>query len=259
MVSELVSADAIDPRAIPVLSVMSGAFSLCVKGAAPEVRPPGVPAPDLPNFFGASRSDEDWLRSAGDDAMRPTVDDFLVLGATAIHTRQHFAEQYTVEQYFGPDLGPSENGVFQYLTLLPRVVVADRVLVTDDEEGPGALVQPEPVMAGSVDLNSVMFCPLIALRLGWQPDPNNAFTTLNERNEIVAKTLTWRDGGERRSDVDSEVHRHGYAVLVRKDQSEKIKPYLAKKYVACAWRAIQKGVNSDATVRSCSRILAGPV
>jgi hypothetical protein len=126
------------------------------------------------------------------------------------------------------------------LRKLPRVIVGDRTIARDKERAAGAVVHPEPTLTDSVNFYQVMLCPKVAIELGWRPDSSNLFTYRNGKGDVMARTLHWRDGGERILEWDDSIHRYGYILLVRADQADRIRPYLSCAIGSRAWRTVQK-------------------
>lgn len=252
LVGELFAADAIDPRAIPVILLRAAAFSRCISTLPPAPRPQGVPAPGIVDIH-ASSANTEWVAQADEDAVKPTVAGNVVLAATAIHVRRNFRDEWIVEQYFGPDTCRAEEDLFRQLRRLPRVVVADGAVPMYEGFAPGAVVHPEPVMVGSVDLHMVMLCPRVAAALGWRPDPRHAFTYFDKSDQVVARTIYWRDGGERSRESDADVFRYGFVLVAREDEAERIRPYLSKAQVSRAWRRTQRNGSEGRSAACGSR------
>jgi hypothetical protein len=249
VVGELVAADSIDLSAVPIIAIESGAYSPIIPTRPPLTRPVGIRSVNLPEVF-ASHDDQQWLDSVDDDLVRPQVEGFHVVAATAIHKRGFRDRNWRTEQYFGPSSEAESGDLSERIRHLPEGFVTDHVNLRSRHVSPGAIVHPRAIIAGSIGKNTLMLCPLIADKVGWRSDPNDAFTFLDREGHIVAYTLYWRDGGIPSRDVDSSIHRHGCAVLVRSDQLAHLTPYLAKDYEVRAWRRFQKSEDDDSMTRS---------
>jgi hypothetical protein len=114
-------------------------------------------------------------------------------------------------------------------------------------------------MAGSIDLNELMMCPLVAAELGWNSDPNDALTFTDKNDEPVAFTQYWRDGGFASRETDTSIRREGYMVLVRADHLSQLSQYFTGNYEVRAWRRFQKFENDDSMFRSDHRQESPPV
>jgi hypothetical protein len=125
------------------------------------------------------------------------------------------------------------------LRQLPHVIVGDETMAQYTGCPPGAVVHPQHTLADSVGFYQIMLCPRVASELGWRSDSRNLFVYRDRNGEVMAKTVYWRDGGERSREWDDTVHRYGYMLLVRRDQAERIRPYLSCP-AARAWRTVQK-------------------
>jgi hypothetical protein len=235
VIGELEQADAIDPRAIQHILVRSGGFSSGVPTLPPIPRHIGVPAPNIPDNLRLKRGDA-WFGAAETDAIRPLVEDQVVLAATAIHERSRFRDALVVQQYFGPVGAECGDSLFDQLQYLPRVVVGDRTMPQYEDLAQGAVVWPRPTIADSVELYQIMLCPRVADQLGWHANNRNLFEYRDHHGEVVAQTLFWRDGGIRRYSTDDEIHRRGYLLLVRADRASHLTPYLSSSVAARAWR-----------------------
>ncbi len=237
VLGELVAAEAIDPSAIPFILLEADAFARAVATVPPVPRPHSVPLAELPYPLGAETSAE-WRLNAKQDAIKPAMHGFLVLAATAVHRRQHFRDEWLVEQYLGPAFNPAENGLGSQLAHLPMVVIANSVAPLYEGAAPGAVVCP--ITSSSVALNAITLCPRVAAAVGWHPNPRHVFDYLDHNGQVAATTCFWRDGGELTKAADSGVARHGYILMVREDCTEKIRPHTAPVQVSRAWRITQK-------------------
>lgn len=252
VLGELVGADSINLMVVPLIAIRSGAFSPIVPTSPPVKRPIGIQSVSLPEVF-AARDDRNWVNAVDHDLMRPEVEGFSVLAATSIHERSFRTESWLVEQYFGPGFDVESSTLFEHIQHIPKLVVTDRVELAYRAASSGAVAHPEPIMAGSIDMNELMMCPIVAAKLGWKSDPNDALTYENGKGEPVACTLYWRDGGIASRETDSSIYREGYAVLVREDCFSQLSPYLAKDYEVRAWRRFQKSEDGDSMIRSARR------
>ena len=252
VVGELHRAKAISTKDVARVLMFSGAFSPVIRTTPPATRPKGVPAPVLPDAFGLL-GDNEWMAGVQEDATRPSVEGFTVLAATAFHERRTRDQRWEIEQYFGPDTGSSADSLFGQLQQLPHVFLTDRVMVLSPHPSAGGVVHPQPDFAGSVDLNTLMLCPMVAAEVGWRADPNHVFTYTDANGDVVAYTLCWRDGGVPSRQYESTVHRYGYTLLVREDQTWFLKSHLAENYLVRAWRRIRKNVDDQGLSASASR------
>jgi len=237
-VGELILANAIDPAAIQLILRRSGGFSSGVPTLPPVHRPIGVRAPEVPKER-RSKEIDDWLSRSENDAFEPFVENHIVLAATALHERRRFREGWLVEQYYGPKVDQPGESLFGQLGQLPSVVVSDQIMVQYEGCAPGAVAHPEPTLSDSVDFHQIILCPRVAAELGWRPDSRNLFVYRDRNGNVVARTLYWRDGGERSREWDDAIHRYGYILLVRADQAKQIQPYLSCAMTSRAWRTVQ--------------------
>lgn len=256
VVGELDAAHTIEPEAVPFILTRAAALPLSVTARSPEPRPVGVPSPALPGWI-PSEKRRQWVDAAEEDCIAPTIAGHVVLAATAVHNLRYFQEEFTVEQYFGPELRGASAGLFEEVMKFPRVFVTDQVTALNVDPGPGLVVHPEPCHAGVLDLDTLMFCPVATLAFGWNMDPEDTFVVRNEAGEIVVRTMFWRDGGVVSHRVDHTAHRHGCVVLLRHDQLAVIRRYLADTYVARAWRRVQQKDQSE-LIGSRERSIAIP-
>jgi hypothetical protein len=188
VVGELVASDSIDPGAVPFISFRSGGFPPIVRSKAPAIRPVGIPAPILPDIFGSPGKTE-WVDGVDEDLIRPTVNGFFVWAATAIHKQRLRDETWRIEQYFGPATEFQGNDISHHVQHLPEVVLTNQVAVPFDAPSLGGVVRPETDIAGLIDWESLMLCPIVASQLGWRPVAGDAFTFRNTDREIVAFTI----------------------------------------------------------------------
>ena len=257
VLGELVGADSIDSRIVPLIAVRSGGYSRIVRTSSPTARPIGIASVNLPEVFG-SHDDRQWVEAVDGDLVRPQVDGFCVMAATATHERSFRDESWLTEQYFGPSIDVDSPSLFEHVQHFPKLILTDRIELRYQTPSSGAVAHPEPIMAGSIDMNELMMCPIVAAKLGWRPDPNHALTFGNGNGEPVAYTSYWRDGGIASRESNTSIRRYGCAVLVRADHFLQLGPYLAKDYEVRAWRQFQKSVNDNCIIRTARRVEPPP-
>jgi hypothetical protein len=141
VVGELASADAVDPGAIQHILRHAGGFSSGVPTLPPTHRAVGVSAPKLPDSF-HSKEVEDWLNKSESDAVKPLFENYVVLAATARHSRRRFRDALFVEQYYGPIAAGQEESLSLQLQQLPQVVIGDQTIPLYKESAPGAELSP---------------------------------------------------------------------------------------------------------------------
>jgi hypothetical protein len=244
VIGELVAAEAIDPDRLSFILRQAAAFDPRINTAPPLPRPVGVPRIAMSDLFGSNRTDL-WPAAAKEDAVVPTVAGYIVLASTAVHERHHFRNGWFVEQYSGPDFGLADSGLWSQLQRLPRVVIAGGVGPLYDGLGEGAVVHPQPDIAGSVSPYTVMLCPRVAAGFGWRADPGDLFTYRDSAGRIVAHTLFWRDGGVLSGDTDSTVLGRGCVLLLAEDCMDSLIPLLSSAQIAIAWRATDETGRDD--------------
>jgi hypothetical protein len=116
--------------------------------------------------------------------------------ASRASTKRGFRDRnWRTEQYFGPSSEAESPDLSERIRHLPEGFVTDHVNLRSRHVSPGAIVHPRAIIAGSIGKNTLMLCPLIADKVGWRSDPNDAFTFLDREGHTVAYTLYWRDGG----------------------------------------------------------------
>jgi len=194
VLGELVTADSIDLSVVPLITIRSGSYSPIVGTREPAKRPVGITSVSIPDVFG-SHDVRKWVDSVSDDLIRPKVEGYSVLAATATHERRFRNESWLSEQYFGPFIDVESGNLFEHIQYLPKVVLTDRIEITYSKTSLGAVARPEPTMAGSIDFNELMMCPLVAAELRWSPDSSDAIAFKDSNHEVVACTMYWRDGG----------------------------------------------------------------
>jgi hypothetical protein len=251
VLGELVEADSIVFEVVPLIAIRSGAYSPIVRTSPPVARPIGITPVNLPEVF-SSHDNRQWVDAVDDDLVRPHVEGFSVLAATATHERSFRNESWLTEQYFGPRVDVESANLFEHINHLPKLIVADRIELRYQTVSSGAIAHPEPILAGSIDMNALMMCPVVAAKLGWT-NSNDALTFENEKEEPVAYTLHWRDGGIAARETNTSIRREGYTVLVREDHFSQLGPYLAKDYEVRAWRRFQKSADDDGMTKGAHR------
>jgi energy-coupling factor transporter ATP-binding protein EcfA2 len=252
LLGELDAAEAIDPRALPVILNELAAFPDRIATLPPCPRPLGVSSAEIdePDHSTDSRV---WRDRVEQDVVVPKLDGHLVLAATASHRRHQFQKEWTVEQYYGPNASKGQEGLSIQLLRLPKVLVLDELYTLYDGPAPGAVVHPLANISGSVPSNMVALCPAVASEMGWHSDPLHLFTYLDSQDQVVAQTLYWRDGGVHSREADTGVFSVGYVLVVREDRAEEIAPYLASETVSRAWRATAENGTHGREVKSAAQ------
>jgi hypothetical protein len=238
LIGELVAAGAIDPRRLPFILSDVGAFPSRISTLPPGPRPVGVPKAEIGEGYRSADSCG-WRDRVEQDAVTPVIAGHIVLAATAVHRRRQFQQEWSVQQYYGPHSGGATDDLSRQLGRLPCVLVLGELCPLYDGLAPGAVVHPLADISGSISLHMVTLCPRVAAELGWRPAPRHLITYLDGKDQVVAQTLCWRDGGVQSREFDSGVFSVGYVLVVRADRAEEIGPYLAPGTVSRAWRAIE--------------------
>ncbi len=256
VLGELVTADSINLRVVPLITIRSGAYSPIVRTRGPAKRPTGIASVSIPDVFG-SHDDGKWVDGVSYDLVEPYIAGYSVLAATATHERSFRNESWLSEQYFGPLIDVESGNLFEHIQYLPKVVLTDRFEITYSKTSPGAVARPQPIMAGSIDFNELMMCPIVAAELGWSPDSNDAVTFKDSNNEVVACTMYWRDGG-----AGLERRKRQYAETDSLFWSERTASWsscrsFAPGYEVRAWRRYQKSAE-DVISRSAMKPLSQP-
>jgi len=188
-----------------------------------------------------------------------TLKGFLLWQLRRFTRRTFRAERWRSEQYFGPSTGAGNQSLFDQIEGLPKLSITDRSKLRSRRPSSGAIVHPEPIMAGSIDMNTLMLCPIVAAKLGWFPD-STTFSRFGMRKATLLHTHCVGETEELgSSEIDTAIHRHGYAVLVREDLLFHLMPYLAKDYEARAWRLFQQSADDEGRTRSAHRKETPPV
>lgn len=252
LLGELDAAEAIDPSALPFILHELAAFPSGIATLPPLPRPAGVPKAKIDEPYHSTDS-RAWRDRVEQDVVVPKVAGHLVLAATAVHRRHYFQKHWTVEQYYGPNAGKSQEGLSSQLLRLPPALVLDELYPLYDCPAPGAVIHPLADISGSIPSNMVALCPGVASEVGWHPDPFHLFTYLDSQDQVVAQTLYWRDGGVHSREPDTGIFGVGYMLVVSEDHAEKIAPYLASGIVSRAWRATTEGPTRTRDVNSSAQ------
>lgn len=250
LLGELEAAEAIDPSALPFILREVGAFPAGIAAMPPSPRPGGVPRAEILEPYHSTDCHE-WLSHVEHDLVVPDVPGYMVLAAVSVHQRKYLAKEWTVERYYGPDIGRAMENLTSQVASLPHVLVLDRFYPLYDGFAHGAVVHALADISGAVPFDMVALCPSIAAKLGWHPDPRHLFTYRDLQDRVVAQTLYWRDGGVHSQEADRGVFSVGYAVVVGDEWTAEIARFFAAGRVARAWRtALDK--QEDAREASCA-------
>jgi hypothetical protein len=178
-----------------------------------------------------------WREGVAADIPAPQLPGYIILAATASFQRKAFADEWTVEQYWGPDTGEADEGLEEQVVKLPRVMTADTLITLYDSEAPWGVARPQYVYAGQSHPMRLMLCPRVTARLGWRPAAENVFSTLDEHGAPVAQSLFWRDGGLRAQNPDTGIYGVGCILAVRADRIGAFGGLREAPVIARAWRA----------------------
>jgi len=235
-IGELRAADKLDAESATTISFECGAPTPLIAPIATSPRPEGIATPDMP--FPHHNSEQNaWRDSVADDIPAPQLPGYIILAATACFRRRGFADEWTVEQYWGPDTGDAFEGLEQQLVKLPRVMTADVLIPLYETGAAWAVARPQYTYAGQSHRLRLMLCPRITARLGWRPAADNVFTTLDEHGAPVAQSIFWRDGGLRAQGPDTGMYGAGCILAVRKDCVDAFAPFQSAPGIARAWRS----------------------
>lgn len=236
LLGELAAARAIDPSVLPMILRDSGAYDPCFPARPPLPRPVGVSRPKSSTHRDRSK-EANWLALVEHDLSAPTIEAYLVLAAAACFLGADFDKRFILEQFYGPNWGEPEPGIDEELERLPQLELADELIPLYRDEADGAVVLLLPDIARSLATHAMTICPRVAHALGWHRDPENPLVLLNATNELMAKTMFWRDGG-----ITSEPHSglvgQGSLLFASPAGAAGLHPYLSRSNVTRAWRSI---------------------
>ncbi len=254
-IGELRAANQLDAESATYISFESGAPSPLMSPIAASPRPEGIVTPAVPFPHHTYELDE-WRKSVADDIPSPQLPGFVILAATACFRRRAFADEWTVEQYWGPDTGHADDGLEQQLVKLPRVMTTNVLTPLYDTSAAWAVARPQYMYAGQAHSLRLMFCPRFMARLGWRPAADDVFTTVDERGDPVAQSMLWRDGGFRAQSPDTGMYGVGCVLAVREDCVDAIAPFRSVPRIARAWRGF--GHSGQRHIRE-TRVVTLPV
>lgn len=235
-IGELCAADDLDAENATAISFESGAYTPLISPVAASPRPEGVVTPHMPSPHHTHEQDA-WRQNVVDDIPTPQLPGYVVLAATASFRRRLFADEWTVEQYWGPDTGEADEGLDEQIAKLPRVMTADALIPLYHAEAAWGVARPQYLYAGQSHRLRLMLCPFATARLGWRPADGDVFTTLDEHGAPVAQSLFWRDGGLRAESPDTGMYGAGCVLAVRADQFDALADLRRQPAIARAWRA----------------------
>jgi hypothetical protein len=99
---ELMAAGMLDPAALPLLRVLTGGHSLLIPTVSPVWRPEGFKTTRMPEPFGRTEMDREWVQRVSEDQVVPSFSGWFPLAATSTQQRSFREEQWTAEQWWGP-------------------------------------------------------------------------------------------------------------------------------------------------------------
>ncbi|MBL8559445.1 MAG: ATP-binding protein [Hyphomonadaceae bacterium] len=235
-IGELRAADELDAESATAISFECGAPTPLISPIAASPRPEGIATPNMPSPHHTNEQAA-WREGVAADIPAPQLPGYIILAATASFQRKAFADEWTVEQYWGPDTGEADEGLEEQVVKLPRVMTAHTLITLYDSEAPWGVARPQYVYAGQSHPLRLMLCPRVTARLGWRPAAENVFTTLDEHGAPVAQSLLWRDGGLRAENPDTGMYGVGCVLAVRADRIDALSALRQTPKIARAWRA----------------------
>jgi hypothetical protein len=191
----------------------------------------------MPEIFG--RQEGVWIDDVAEDLVPPTLADGIVLAAVLIHERGFREERWVAEQYYGPKLKRQEDELFVQLQRIPGLQVTDRSNYSFSKPCPGFVAHILPTVAG-FEVCPLSLCPLGAAALSWLQVPDDVFTYTDALGAKSAWVLYWRDGGIAARETDSNIHRHGFALVAERKYGNQLQQLLPTQYEMLAWRRQQK-------------------
>ena len=237
VVGEIESAGRFDTEVLPFVSQLAGSYATAAPALTCSARPKGVSRPRFPSR--SVREEDTSKRSLEDHLRAPTVEGYIVVASTAVHMRTRLGpgRREFIEQYFGPDIGPSEVDLDSHLLKLPQIFIAEEVVPLYKGTSGAGIAYVRQDIAGAVEPCSLMFCPLVASTLLWHADSRNPFLYRDKQGKCAAKTVYWREGGFPGGIDDKGVHSRGCVVLVLEGHAESIGPLCNWNQVAITWYA----------------------
>lgn len=235
-IGELRAAAEIDAESATAISFECGAPTPLITPVAALPRPAGIVMPVMPSPHDTNEQ-ASWRDGVAADIPAPRLPGYVILAATASFQREAFADEWTVEQYWGPDTGEADDDVDAQLLKLPRVVIADTLITRYASEAPWGVARPQHSYAGQAHPLRLMLCPRVTARLGWRPAADDVFTTLDEQGAPVAQSLFWRDGGLRAQNPDTGMYGVGCVLAVRANRIDALGALRQTPAIARAWRA----------------------
>jgi hypothetical protein len=231
VIGELLWADKLDPEVVPLLQSMVGSTSPKIGTASPSTRPKGFPYVNIPDPFGRSESDNDYVERVADGLTIPTVSDGFVLAAIGRQQRGFRREQRHVEYWWGPSSVSNATSIQELLGAFSWGLVGEK----RERPAPGAILRPI-VLIGAFQEEQLLFCPAVAERLGLLSDPTDAFRYLDRHGNALVRTVRWRQGGIHASESDQTLHGYGCAILVDDALRDRLFPFLPESFTLASER-----------------------
>lgn len=192
VLGELAAADRVDRRALPTLLIETGAYPPKLRTQAPGPRPAGVSAPGVVDHMSST---DPWPDLAADDLLRPRVDGWCVLAATASFERRQFQDQWDIDRYFGYGVTTPESSVHRQRAKLPTVFFGEDFEPLYTAPSRSGVAELRDGIASALPSPGLCFCPRLAAACGWISDAEGPLRWRDVDGQVMAETRFWRDGG----------------------------------------------------------------
>src|SRR6266851_912094 len=224
VVGELMAAQALDPDALPLLQSLIGVCSPWIPTVSPVARPGGFKITEMPEPFGRTEADGEWVKRVREDQVAPSFPGWFVLAATSVQQRGFREEQWIAEQWWGPGEQRTQGSLDEVLHGLPLTVISDGT-GHRQRSAMGALLRPMAALGGFQE-KPLLFCSVVAKKLGLAADPVDAFRYLDREGNALVTTIQWREGGIHARESDTSYHGFGSVVLVASSLKKALLPFL---------------------------------
>jgi hypothetical protein len=215
----------------------------------PESRSSGIRNILIPGFFTGLPRKGNWAEEVSDeDTLRDRMRGWICLAAVSRFERRHFAERLAADRLTVPQLNDLGQNLEDAWRQLPRVEVLGSPYPIYEGLAPGGVVRIADDIAESHPRWGLTLCPRAADQVGLRTADGEPFVYRDSSGEVAVRTVWWREGGFRVSDVDDAIRAHGSLLIARPQYVERLRRVVGETLRVSAWRAFEKGTS----IKGCS-------
>jgi hypothetical protein len=233
--AELLLANELDVRRIPIFLSKSGTPDIHIATMAPQPRPMSIIRPVMSSAY-MSREVRDWLGAVDDAPYFPAEPGWNVIASACSFERTSIRRELVEEHLLPTSDDLAADDLHGGLWKMPQIAVLQGLFPIYEGYAAGAIASVRADIAASVPDRAIMLCPRVARTVGLRPDPSDLFSFVDEDGLPAVRSIWWRDGGICRRDTDTRVHGEGFIVVATDATVARLKPFLGQQSRMQVWR-----------------------